>query len=317
MIEIKFQNNCRVEGWMLEDEKEFRLSANEFVTSVIQRENIFHTGKVTVSFFNNGVASVVALISSSIGKIIMKTCFKPERGRIESLTFKKWNNSGIRTPRLISEGELAERSYFLMEYIEAPTVREATNDNSLQKDRFYSEIGLIFSKVHSVQIEGFGPLVVNGDELVGKYKTLKESVSIEINKEINEALEKLTSFTSNNTIGHFDFGPHHFFATNPLTVFDPDPEATLPIIDVAAFLIPVVNDTDEKIRMRRKVLQAYMENSKELDFEVLSAALVLRVHQKAHSLKLLPNKSRNSRADFILSKAGSVPKAEKFLHNYF
>lgn len=318
MPNITFLNSPPFRDWMSDGEKEFRLKALEYITAIINANTSLVSGEVQVRFFETGVASVVALLEQEREKIVIKTCFKPERAAQEAFSFIEWNKVGVKTPKVLSQGKVGEYSYFIMEYIDSPTIKEVIEKDSTKKSQYYSEMGRTFHKIHSIPIQGFGPLKISDGLISGTFLTLREAIIVEINPELEEALSILEKIPTQHTaICHFDFSPNHLFATEPLTIFDPDPEANLAVIDLAFFcLLPRSTEDREVTEMRKIVIKSYMEDSGPIDSEILAAAVVLKVHEKAHSLRLLPSPEREKRAQNMLDKAGSIKKALVYIQSY-
>ena len=314
---ITFLNSASERDWMSDGEKEFRRHAPEYIRLVITENSLFTDQDVEVSFFQAGVASVVALIEQAGKKYVLKTCFKPERSAIEAATFLHWNKARVKTPTVLSQGNVDGYSYFIMEYLDVPVVKEVIEKDPSTKTQYYTEMGHLFYKIHSLPVQGFGALELHGGLLVGKYASLRETLHVEVTTEIEEALHILEKVTTKSVVGHFDFSPNHLFTTEPLTIFDPDPEATLSSIDLAFFfLLPRSIEDDEIIQMRKTVVKAYMADSGSIEPLILAASIVVKAHEKAYSLRLRPSPEREKRAKHMLDTVGSVSSAMVYLQKY-
>ena len=314
---ITFLNTAPEREWMSDEEKDFRKDAPQYLTEIILNDTLFSKEDVRVHFFQTGVASVVALIEQDQKKFVLKTCFKPERAAMEAAAFLHWNKAGVTTPKVLSQGSIDGYAYFIMEYVDVPVVKDVIEKDPSQKEKYYSQMGHLFYKMHSVSIEGFGSLEIRDGILSGKYATLRETMHAPMTPEIEEALQILENATDAHAVGHFDFSPSHVFTTQPLTVFDPDPEATLPSIDLAFFfLLPRSIEDDALIEMRKTVIRAYMTDSGPIDPQLLAASIVFKAHEKAYNLRLLPSPEREKRAKHMLATVGSVQDAVLYLQKY-
>ncbi len=316
-LHITFTNTPPLRDWMSEGEKEFRSKAAEQLTTIMSESTFFTESPVEISFFQEGTASVVALIKQDGKQYVFKTCFKPERALMEAQSFLHWNKAGVRTPNILLQGTNNGYAYFIMEYIDVPVVKNILEKDPSKYSQFYSEMGHIFYKLHSQEITGFGQLEFRNGLLAGKYSSLRDTLHVEVTPAIQEALDIVTTSGQKSVIGHFDFSTNHFFATEPLTIFDPDPEATYPSIDLAFFfLLPRSIEDERLIEMRKTVVQAYMEDSEPIDPNVLAASIVIKAHEKAYALRLLPSADRERRAKHMIDTVGTVADALIYLQKY-
>ncbi len=325
---LNFKNKPIIKEWMSEGEKEFRENIQDFISQAVQQNQpLFSKDEITVTFFQNGVASVVGLMIQKDKKYVLKTCFKSHRAGIEAAVFKIWTRHDIRTPHLFSQGLVNGFTYFIMEYIETPTLLEVITDNSEKREEILKSIGKLFFKMHQIKIEGFSSLKMINGNLRGSFDSPSEYLDSYFMKEISDPdSRKLADFCCSillehskekATIGHFDFGPKHIFSGSPVVVFDPDPQGTFPVMDLAFFILPEPYRSDETIENSRIILREYLqEMNKPINLDILTSALILQAFKKANALLERPDERRQKRAEYMLSHVSTFEKAKEYVQRY-
>jgi hypothetical protein len=325
---ITYKNQPVIKEWMSEGEKEFRKNIEDFTSNAIQQnQTLFLGDEITVTFFQKGVASVVGLLVQKDKKYVLKTCYKAHRAEIEAAVFKMWRDEGIATPYIFAQGSVNDFTYFIMEYIEAPTLLEVITEYPTKREEILKSIGKLFFKIHQVKIEGFSPLRMIDGKLRGSFDSSADYLDSYFMKEISDPnARELADFCCSillkhckeeATIGHFDFGPKHIFSGSTVVVFDPDPQATFPIMDLVFFILPEPYRTDDTIENSRIIFQEYLkETNKPIDLDIFAAALILQIFKKAHALLERPDEKRQKRAEYMLSQISTLEKAKEYIQTY-
>ena len=328
MNKITYTNKPVVKDWMSDGEKEFRGSIEDFIFEAVQQNStLFSEEGMQVAFFQEGVASVVGLLTQKDKKYIFKTVFKPLRAEIEAAVFETWSKENIETPYVYAEGSISGFTYFIMEYVETPTYLEMITEHPERKMEILESTARLFFRIHEVKVSGFGPLKIIDGELQGSIGSLEEYLntftSIKLPRQISSELMDFCQATflkhsdDAATIGHFDFGPHHIFSGPPPIVFDPDPEATLPAMDLGLFLLREVYRPEDLNENNRLIFKEYIKNLKEpINIDLLASALIFQTIKKAQSLLDRPDERRVQRAEHMLDQISTLDKTKEYLQMY-
>lgn len=266
-------------------------------TLVVQLEDFiasherFGSGDVLITFAQKGASSLVAIINDGKEKSVLKIPLSPTFALGEALFLKTWEQAGVRVPKIFEEGNLGEHPYILMEYINAKTVMETFSAQEMQEKGIRKEMGRTLRLMHEPKTKGYGRVMGSGAEFPTFGEWLESpdmKRRIEYVKEHNllgdehgslaSALEVLKEHVEKNpesSYCHDDFGGANIFATQPLTVFDPNPRFNNNYLDLGrsvqlplAFKVPPF-----------EFLAGYFENS-ECDEDVLRASILLSAYMK-------------------------------------
>lgn len=274
---------------------ERRLKLLPLIEEYLGNSTRFNDTNITVNFYLRGVGSIVAKITTLNHKsFILKVPLSLKYAEGEDLFLRVWSKNGVKVPEVYESGRIGEHSYMLMEYIDSPTIQEKFNDRDLLNKEVFVELGRILHKMHESRAGGFGRVVegkpefqsfedwIDGSEMSGRIKYLKDN---------NIFTEELVSFDSlvsimvqhvreygESTYCHTDFGIHNAFATDPFTIFDPNPRFSCAYFDLGrTLLMGVTKETSEE---NEQFLRGYFENG-EYDDKALRAFVILNGYYKA------------------------------------
>ena len=300
----------RIKEWMRPHEVELRSNAVAYIEKAIQLKLLPDNDVSSFEAFSKGESSVVFKVETKSGPYVVKMRNKEEdRALAEAYFYRMWRQNGVRTPRVFLARQADEEipvSLSVMEYIDAPVLSEKMVVNERIKSGLSKEMGRVLAKMHQVKGNGFGYPV--GNNFFGSHKTFGEQMFEEL-KRRKILLLKQEGIISNGdadyarkainviendgdtlpSLTHYDYGAYNIFATHPLTIFDPNPCFTHPVMDLALALItPTVTDHPQE---GDQILAGYKEVNPMSD-RVVSAGIVLRGLMKARtwSRKKLDNR---------------------------
>jgi fructosamine-3-kinase len=285
---------------------ERRLKLLPLIKEFISNHEFFKDTESSVTFIPRGIGSVVCRITTLENSYVLKVPLSLKYADGEAEFLSVWEKAGIKVPKIYESGRIGEHQYILMEYIDTPTLEEKYNENELIEKDIFFELGQILQKLHKPRIEGFGRVVEGKPE----FKTFEEWLSgnemgdrIQYSKDNDILTEELVPFDSFVSIlvehvkkngqsmyCHIDFGVHNVFATNPYTVFDPNPRFNCAYFDLGKALL--MGTTKETPLENEQLLKGYFgENS--YDDKALHAFIVLNGYYKA------PDWHKKKRDDLI------------------
>jgi len=176
-----------------------------------------------------------------------------------------------------------------MEHIDSVTLMKGFMEEELVAGDLYTQMGKTLRLMHSPVAQGYGKPLESGPE----YSTFKEWIlsdyikrKIEyvteyklLNQNLNflpEAIDGLIEYVGNSNESsycHDDFSTGNIFATNPITVFDPNPSFNNGLIDLCRSLIMVISHGGSQESVEQ-ILNGYYANSTR-DTKALKYALLL------------------------------------------
>ncbi|HEY5588787.1 MAG TPA: hypothetical protein VIK86_07515 [Candidatus Paceibacterota bacterium] len=336
MKNITFLNTCSVQDWASVKDKEFRLNANNYISSVINQSSFLSKfNDISVEFYQEGVSSIVVKLLLLNGiKYVLKTSSRNKILKSEIISLKKWKEVEVTVPNIYEEGDQDQSSYYIMDYFDGLTLKNKIDDNSIKIEEVGQIMGTALYKTQNVSGAGFGfPFIEKDMELIGPIPLLKDYLETEfvnsnkfdvVSKEFPETeWRNLADFHAgiilkeNNTtfsvLGNMDFSPRHFFATENPTMFDPFPELIPEYFDVAFYLIPE-RGTSEGIHyeIRKSTLDSYLSLKGKINNSLLCSALWLLTYRKSANLLNQPDDIRSERARYMLS----IISTEKSMNGY-
>jgi aminoglycoside phosphotransferase (APT) family kinase protein len=119
----------------------------------------------------------------------------PNVFEVEQLGYKIFEEKGIPVPKIIAYKEKPVsigQPTMIMTSAVGQTIDEAKPSQE-QSDTIYENVGKILSKINETKLEGFGPLTVKNDVLVGKFANWNEyceSQNEHDNKALNFCVDK-------------------------------------------------------------------------------------------------------------------------------
>lgn len=225
-----------------EGDKDLNQMRTEFVPHiqnfVIEHDLFKHEAEVGIEFAHTGISSVIAIIDTPAGKWVLKIPRNKTHTAGEAQFFAVWESAGATVPRILETGELKDFPYTLMEYIDAPTLDSEYTTEELASKGLFTEMGKILRRMHAERVTGYGHVVdgkpefatveawLAGDDMKKRFDYIAEHNLLEgIEAELPKALGVITQHakTEASTYCHDDFFPANMFATNPITIFDPQP----------------------------------------------------------------------------------------------
>jgi hypothetical protein len=340
MKKIEFINSCKVdESWMPNEEVSFRENANDYIAKVISKSNLFTAiSEIKVSYFQEGVGSIVAKIEQVEGTIGVFKMIKSQRKTFaEILSYKKYNEIGILTPKIYETGEVGGYPYYIMEYFDTPTYRDLIDRGEVDISEVGEHLGKILFQFETIPVKGFGiPEREEGDTLVAQEVNTEKYLQDQFNNsnyaELNkkyldtiiwtevafEHIKKIkTELGDKSVLGNFDFGPRHFFAEEEAVLFDPDAELVPEYFSAAFYCSPEMGYMDWQLELRRKVMSSYKEKKKDFDKDIFTSVLWLLVYRKCFRLLSLPNEKRVARARHMLHVIADLEKLQSHVNGLF
>ncbi len=288
---ISFQNEPVLS--MHEVDKKFnerRMNLLPHVKSYLANHPSFIGKNVEVKFAEKGISSLVCIINSSNEKVVLKISLSLNFAEGEGTFLSVWESVGVAVPHVLEEGILGGHQYTLMKYIDAPTVAEAYNSQSLKTEGVNLEMGQILSLMHKPKVEGCGRLVdgkpefenfddwINSPDMLARYKYVKENNLLnDEHGSLSQAIEILSRHAkiNNSVYCHNDFGTNNIFATKPLTVFDPSPLFNIAYYDLARTLYSQISNGG----FSQELLTGYFGNEP-YDKKALHAAILINAYYK-------------------------------------
>jgi fructosamine-3-kinase len=286
---------------------ERRLKLFPLIEEYLGNSDMFGDADTTVDFYSRGVGSIVAKITTSNNKsFILKVPLSLKYAEGEEDFLKVWGKNGVKVPNIYESGRIGEHRYMLMEYIDSPTIQEQFSEKEMLDKKVFVDLGRILHRMHESRIKGFGRVMdgkpefqffedwIDGGEMSDRVKYLKDN---------NIFTEELTYFDSlvsvmvqhvkeygESTYCHTDFGIHNAFATDPYTIFDPNPRFNCAYFDLGKTLLMGI--TKENSEENEQLLKGYFENG-EYDEKALRAFVILNGYYKA------PDWHKKNRRDLI------------------
>lgn len=301
-VEITFLNQPSISSDpKVAENHDERMALAGKIEAFLSAHDRFKDKEVRVEFAQDGVASLIAIITTASEKVALKIPFggRPTSG--EAFAFRAWEAEGVSVPSVIENGVFDEgHEYLLMSCIDAPALDKAyaSNEEMVEKG-IYAELGEAFGGMHASKGEGFGVIGKDGkgefssfEEWIDSPKMTKDIpyvvenglMDAELIAEARTVLIEYAKAHPRSTICHLDFATNNAFATKPVTIFDPAPEFNLPYIDIGKTF---VNMTANGEPARAQLFEAYEKKTgAQLDKKVAYAAtVIMMIHKLAKSHK--------------------------------
>jgi len=285
---------------------ERRLKLFPLIKEFISSHSFFKNTDTSVTFFSRGVGSIVSRITTPENSYVLKVPLSLKFAEGEAEFFSVWTKENIKVPKVYESGKIGEHQYILMEYIDIQTLQEKYSEQELIEKEIYVELGSILRKLHKPQANGFGRMVNNNPEFDSFEEWLKgEEMGdrIQYSKDKGLLTEELVPFdslisilveyvkkNSQSTYCHTDFGVHNIFATDPYTIFDPNPRFNVGYFDLGRALL--MGATKETSIENEQLLKGYFEENL-YDKKVIHAFIVLNGYYK------VPDWHKKKNIDFI------------------
>ena len=221
------------------DLNEMRLEFVSHIKDFVATSDHFNDEEeVGIEFAHKGVGSVIAIIDTSTDKWVLKIPRSKRFSAGEGQFLQVWEESGVAVPHVIDTGELYGSSYTLMQFIDAPTLDTRYTYEELITNGTFTEMGKTLRLMHATPASGYGFVVdgkpefetveewLAGDDMKKRFDYIeKHNIFEGIEDELAKALQVIIGHAkeTDTTYCHDDFGQANIFATEPLTVFDPNP----------------------------------------------------------------------------------------------
>ncbi len=313
-----FLNTFEPPEWYGADRRELCDKILKWIPDYILQRDLVNEGNIKIFFLSGGVSSIVCRIETDSEKYVLKILTSHDVTEGEALFLREWSRIGIRTPRIVDEGISLGHAYLLMEHIEAKTLSQKFTPQELLEKKIFFTLGRTLAIMHTPTARGCGEIKggtvqFNDARTWWQGSKIKEEIAYAMeNKLIPETLIDSLSSDIEDFIGyidtdrtvfcHNDFSVSHVFATEPLTVIDPNPIIHHPLFDVARSILTIANLSIDLSDGTRMFLEGYKEQSS-CSLTYLKSALLLQACLKF---------SYWHRA----GKSKSIEKARKFLDNY-
>jgi hypothetical protein len=291
---VHFKNQPKLSGSEVDKKRdERRLEVFSCIENFLLNDDLFKGKELEVEFSHEGISSLVCFIEGGDKKLVLKIAVdNTVTGGSEALFLRIWENASISTPHIYKDGKLAGRPFVLMEFIDAPTAGEMYKENKEGRESMHLEAGRILREMHKPEAIGFGK-VIDGK---GEYASFKEWIDTPDMSNRVKYIEENNLLTSEhgtfsqarnilvNYVGdsnkssycHFDYSAGHLFATEPLTVFDPNPLFNNGYIDLGRTLVNYIAASGT---YPRQLVEGYFEEGG-LDEKVLHASIFINIIYK-------------------------------------
>lgn len=280
---------------------ERRINLIPYVKDFISNHDLFKNKEVNITFAQKGVSSLVCIIEKPNEKLILKIHLSISHSLGEGQFLRVWEQAGVKVPHVIEDGMLNGHAYTLMKYIDAPILSEVYSNEELIDKEIYFEMGQTLSLMHEPKAEGYGRVVdgkaefsefkdwITSEDMEKRYQYVNENMLLgEEHGSLIKAIEILIEHTNrekNSSYCHDDFGASNIFATNPITVFDPNPRFNNRYIDLGRTLYNHI----AKGAFPKQLVDGYFRN-KPYNEKVLHASILISSYFKfpyAHKTKRL------------------------------
>lgn len=297
---VTFLNHPKFSGHEKDQEKDqWRSVLIPQIEAYISNHKLFQRVQVSIEFIHAGASGLVSIVNVANRKYILKIVLRPGSSKGEASFLKAWETVGVSVPHVYELGMLGERSYILMQYIEAQSL-ENFSEEELIKEKAFTQMGGILRRIHATTAQGYGPMK---DEGVGEYDNFKTwllEYPYTINQlsyiqehnvlpaekfgSVDKAKDILIQYVGANpysTYCHWDLTPGNVLNTSPLTVIDPVPTFNHPYLDIARSIVQTIGADFVNIETTRQFIDGYFSESETLNPKVLHAAVLFISHTKS------------------------------------
>lgn len=339
MTKITFTNKCAVPSWMPDNKKTFRKNANEYFKNALEQVPFLKDKELTVTYFLEGVGSIVAKIVSNVGDVyVMKTTETVNTANGEICTYKALTDKGIKVPKIFFDGIQDGFPFFIMEYIENVTLADMVKKNEMKLKDAGEILANFFNDIRIVEGQGYGwPVRYEDAILKGNFENINEFVDtwyckselVEIanthmpvlswSEELKHHCNKVKDQNINNLsrLGSFDLHIGHIFSTTPPTMFDPCARLEPEYFNLGQIMIPFPHHNKEDFAQGRIIVSKYIECFGPIDFDKLLTAVWLQTYRKATNQLMHADERRTKNgihALGIISDKGALRQhIEKYL----
>ncbi|MEI6238683.1 MAG: aminoglycoside phosphotransferase family protein [bacterium] len=305
---ITFKNQPKLSPYEVDAKfNERRMALIPHIEEYISSNDRFKGKEVSVTFFDKGVSSLVGFIETPDEKLVLKIALSLAHSLGSAEFLKAWEVAGVRVPHVIDSGMFGEHSFDLIEYIDAPVLSTAYSKEEIEAKGIRFQMGATLRKMHSPRALGFGRLLegkaefenfrdwLYSAEVEKKIKYVLDNNLLEgAGGSIEKAREVLLRFAGEgkeSSFCHDDFGMSNIFATDPITVFDPNPRFNIGYLDLGKTIANQISSTGS-FSTSDEIINGYF-GGEPYDREALNASILLNIHLK------LPYQHKTNRVNKI------------------
>ncbi len=283
---------------------------------------LFGTKDVAVSFVEKGVGSLVSKIETGEEVFILKVPLSIAFSKGEGLFLKVWESAGVRVPHVYEEGSFGELSYILMEYIDAPVLTGTFHEVDSLGEKLYVGLGKTLRAMHTPKAEGYGSVIdgraeyprfvdwFKGHDMQKRINYVKEqSLLNDEHGSLLVAFETMNIHAESQKYSsycHDDFGTSNIFATDPVTVFDPNPRFNNGYMDLGRSIVMLAGNQQAELQTEQ-LIEGYF-GAEPYDAKVLQAAIFINAVMK------LPYSHKKGRTELILNIQKFLSKRSELLN---
>ena len=154
---ISFHNEPRLSEHEADRKfNERRVNLVPFVKDFISNHERFKGKDVNVTFAQKGNSSLVCILETIDGKLVLKIRLGITEAFGDIQFLKVWEEAGVKVPHIFENGKINGHHYALMEYIDAKPLSETYKKGEMIEKEVYVELGKILRIMHKPKAEGFG-----------------------------------------------------------------------------------------------------------------------------------------------------------------
>ncbi len=260
------------------------------IETFLSNHSLFKNKNVNVFFAQKGVSSLVSILDVVDKKFVLKIPLTSNDSK-EALFLNTWEKVGVSVPHVIEEGMIGSYKYIIMNFVDAENLRDHYKLGGLQREKIFVVMGKTLRKMHTTvaEVYGKGEYADFKSWMLGDEEIKKCITEAKENNLLNEvehgsivaACQILVDYVETNpksTYCHHDLSPANIFATDPITVFDPDPMFNHPIIDLARAIIIGIS-LCEKFEVYDQLVEGYFGNES-YDKKALHSAILFEAYMK-------------------------------------
>jgi len=275
---------------------ERRIALAPHIQDWVSHHEMYENTLTHITFASGGVSSLVCILETPETKQVLKIPLSKDYSLGEGEFLNVWEKAGVTVPHVSEVGYLDGHQYTLMEYIDAPIVGKTYSDTQLLENNTYARLGETLRQMHQTPAKGYGkPIGLDGtaefDTFTGWFDSADMQKRFSYNAEhhlVNDGLADIdrvrsifiehTNQSDQSSYCHDDYSIHHVFATDPLTVFDPNPRFNNGYIDLGRSLLLQLAHSDSQDAISQYT-QGYFD-TEDYNEQALHASIALAYYMK-------------------------------------
>jgi len=338
MTKITFTNKCAVPPWMPDEKKKFRKNANEYFKNALVQVPFLKDMELEVTYFLEGVGSIVAKVVSGDAIYVMKTTETVNHTNGEICSYKALTDKGIKVPKLFFDGIQDGFPFLLMEYVASGTLADKVKRNEMKLKDAGEILASFFNDMKRVEGQGYGwPVKYENGILKGNFQDINEFVdtwycksefveianthmpvlswSEEFKKHCTKVKEQ--NADSLSKLGSFDLHIGHIFATTPPTMFDPCSRLEPEYFNLGQMMIPFPHHNKDDFAQGKIIVSKYIERFGPIDFDKLLTAVWLQTYRKATNQLMHADERRTKNGMHGLEIISNKGALREHIEKYF